>query len=382
VAVASQRVETENKLRGIDSSLVAGLAGLADAVIVEADGAKQRSLKAPAAHEPVIASETTLLIPVVGIDVIGQRLSEETAHRPDLVAEVTGQARGAIITASMLASLLVHPQGALKGAPDAARVAPLINKVHGSAALAAGREIARSIKGNAALDRVLLGAVAGDNPIAECWRPVSAVVLAAGASKRFGRPKLLLPVAGRTMIEHVLHVVSAAGVDEVVVVLGHSAARIAAHIPLGCRTVLNDDWKTGISSSVRAGLEAIDRRAKAALFVPADQPRITIEGIDRVLQAYYGSIQPIVVPVYRRRRGTPVLFDRRLFPALRALQGDVGGRQVLSYFSDEILAVEMQSPETFLDVDTPADYEEFLRAHERTEADDTCGADRNIQPDY
>ena len=194
----------------------------------------------------------------------------------------------------------------------------------------------------------------------ECWRRVSAVVLAAGASTRFGLPKQLLPVAGTTMIEHILNIVVATQVDEVVVVLGHSATQVAKHIPPGCRTVLNKDWEAGISSSIRAGLAAIDHQAEAALFVLADQPQVTSAAIERILQAYYGSTKPIVAPVYHGQRGTPVLFDRRLFPALKALRGDVGGREVMARLADEIATVEMESPEMFLDIDTAADYHRFL----------------------
>jgi molybdenum cofactor cytidylyltransferase len=369
ITLASQRLEAENKLKGIELGLVAAIVELVDAVIVEADGARGLSLKAPAAYEPVVPSETTLLVPVVGIDAVGRRLTEETVHRPGLVARLTGWALGETIHPPLLARLLVHPQGALKGAPADARVAPLINKVHDEATLVAARQVASRIKANPSLERVLIGAVATDDPVIECWRRVSAVVLAAGASKRFGRPKQLLPAAGTTMIEHVLNVVRASSVDEVVVVLGHSAAQVAGRIPPGCRTVLNEDWESGISSSIRAGLEAIDGKAEAALFVLADQPHINSEGIERILQAYYGSIKSIVVPAYRGVTGAPVLFDRRRFPALKALRGDVGGRQIIARSANQVLTVEMQASDMFIDIDTPTDYEELRKRNERAEAD-------------
>jgi molybdenum cofactor cytidylyltransferase len=369
ITVVSQPLETENKLKGVEPGQVAALAALADAVIVEADGAKGLSLKAPAAHEPVVPAGTTLLVPVVGVDAVGRRLAEGTVHRPELVARLTKVPLGETISGALLATLLVHPQGALKGTPADARVMPLINKVHDEAALVTAREIARRIKGNPSLERVLIGAVASDDPILECWRRVAAVVLAAGASRRFGQPKLILPVLGTTIIERVLNAVMATSVDEVVVVLGHSAAQIAERIPAGCKTVLNEAWKTGISSSIRAGLEAIDGsdgpspgrgRVEALLFVLADQPQVKSEEIERVLQAYYGSMKPIVVPVYHGQRGTPALFDRSLFSALKNLRGDVGGRQLIGRFADRMLAVEMQSSDMFFDIDTPVAYEEFL----------------------
>jgi molybdenum cofactor cytidylyltransferase len=207
--------------------------------------------------------------------------------------------------------------------------------------------------------RVLLGAVDRDDPITECWRRVSAVVLAAGASTRFGSLKQLLPLGTRTLLQHVLDVATASPVHEVVVVLGHGAEQVAPHLPPWCRVVLNENWRAGISSSIQSGLEAIDHRSEAALFVLGDQPRVTTSGIQTVLQAYYGTTRPIVVPTYRGQRGNPALFDRRIFSALAELEGDVGGRQVSDSFPDQVLTVEMQSADLFLDIDTLADYERY-----------------------
>jgi molybdenum cofactor cytidylyltransferase len=359
VALAAERLEPENKLRGIQPALVTQLAGIAEAIIVEADGARGRSLKVPASYEPVIPQDTTLLVPVVGIDAVGSRLSEEMVHRPKLVSELTGLPWGEPIGTSIVSTLLVHERGALKGTPSHARVVPLINKVHSAAQLEAAHQIAADIKGDARLARVLIGAVVDKDPILECWRHVSAVVLAAGASKRLGSPKQLLDIAGAKMIEHVLRAVESTSVDEVIVVLGHEAAQIARFIPAWCRVLHNPNWEEGIASSIRTGLGAVDRRAKAAIFVLADQPSIGSEAIERILQAYYGSTKPIVVPIYRGRRGSPVLFDRLLFPVLETLQGDVGGRQVLDRFVGRMLTVEMSSAEVFFDIDTVEDYHLF-----------------------
>jgi molybdenum cofactor cytidylyltransferase len=133
--------------------------------------------------------------------------------------------------------------------------------------------------------------------------------------------------------------------------------------------VVNEDWEAGLSSSIRVGLDAIDPAAHAALFVLADQPLINSKDVERILRAYYGSMRPIVVPTCRGQRGNPVLFDRHLFPALKDLRGDVGGRELVVRLEDEVLPVEMQSSDLFFDIDTPAAYEQFLRAHEGAQAE-------------
>jgi molybdenum cofactor cytidylyltransferase len=370
VTLAAGRLEAQGKLRGMDPNVLPALGKLADVVIVEADGAKGRSLKAPAAHEPVVPPATTVLVPVAGVDAVGHALDDGIAHRPDLVASLTGHARGKVITTSMVAGLLAHPQGGLKGAPSSARVIPLLNKVGDAQTLAVAREIAGRVLSDLRIERVLLGTVQSEEPIIECWRRVSAVVLAAGSATRFGRPKQLLPVAGTSLIEHVLQQLDDSGVFETIVVIGHAAERIAPHIPAWCRVVRNHDWRQGISSSIRAGLQAISPAAQATLLILADQPRIQSEHIDRILRAYYGTIQSIVAPFHRGRRGTPVLFDRHHFAALASLRGDLGGRQLIDRLPGELLPVELPTSDLFFDIDTPTDYEQLLK-HSGEAGEDT-----------
>ncbi len=367
--LAAERLQAEGKLRGIDPTLLPAIAKLADAVIVEADGARGRSLKAPAAYEPVVPAATTVLVPVVGIDAVGHPLDEETVHRPELVASLTEHALGDTISASLVARLLVHPQGALKAAPPAARITPLLNKVEDAQGLAIGREIADLVRSDLRIERVLLGAVQSGDPVVECWRRVSAVVLAAGSATRFGTPKQLLPLEGTTLIERVLHTLHASGVFETIVVLGHAADRIAPHIPAWCQVAYNRHWMEGISSSIRAGLEAVSPAAQAMLLVQADQPRLRSEHIERILRAYYGTTHSIVAPFHQGQRGTPVLFDQRHFAALAKLRGDVGGRQIIAELRGELLAVELPSADPFLDIDTPSDYERLLEDTGDTGAD-------------
>jgi molybdenum cofactor cytidylyltransferase len=361
VTLASERLEAQGKLRGLDPDLLPALGKLGDVVIVEADGAKGRSLKAPAAYEPVVPLATTVLVPVVGADAVGCTLDEVIAHRPELVASLTEHAQGEVITAAGIARLLVHPQGGLKGAPSSARVIPLLNKTEDPETVASGRETADLVLHNLRIERVLLGTAQSEAPILECWRRVSAIVLAAGAATRFGRPKQLLPLEGRPLIKHVLGQVQGSAVFETIVVLGHAADRIAPHIPAGCRSVHNHGWRQGMSSSIRAGLQAVSPAAQATLLILADQPRIQSEHIDRILLAYYGTTQSIVAPFHGGQRGTPVLFDRRHFPTLASQRGDVGGRQLIDQLPGELLPVELPTSDLFFDIDTPADYEQLLK---------------------
>lgn len=155
----------EGKLYGIDPDWVGALRpGLGvDFVLVEADGAAGRPLKGPAGHEPVIPPSTTLLVPVVGASALGQPLGSETAHRPEIVARLTGLSLGEAITPQAVARLLLHPEGNTKGAPASARVVPLINQVDTPQARALAQDVAALVL-QQGLGRVVLSRLAVEPP--------------------------------------------------------------------------------------------------------------------------------------------------------------------------------------------------------------------------
>ena len=187
---------------------------------------------------------------------------------------------------------------------------------------------------------------------------VAAIVLAAGESRRFGQPKQLLPVGSKTMIQHVVDVVLDSPVEQVIVVLGCRAAEIGASVAdRPVQVVVNQGWRSGLSSSVRAGLSAVKPEIAAALFVLADQPGVTAEVIARLVERYRETGAPIVVPTHRGRRGNPVLFDRTLFAELMEVKGDQGGRQLIAEHKDEVEKVEVGTEAILIDIDTADDYQ-------------------------
>jgi molybdenum cofactor cytidylyltransferase len=359
LTVASGLDEAQGKLVGIAPSLVQTLIALpeVDAVVVEADGAKGRSLKAPAPYEPVIPPSTSLLVPVAAIDALGQPLDERTVHRPEIVARLSGSELGQTITPALMSTVLLHHEGGLKDVPPQARVVPLINKV-GAANVEDARQLARLLLNEPKVQHVLLGAVSDKNPVKEVWGRVAAVILAAGGSSRFGSPKQLLPWKDKTLLEHVVDTVLESSVQETIVVLGHEAQRLGELVSdrrLGI--VVNEDWEAGQSSSVKAGIKALPESYDACLFVLADQPMVTVELMDRVLTRYRQTRAPIVAPVHASRRGNPVLFDQALFPELMEMTGDEGGRQLIQRHGREVEEVEVGDPDLFLDIDTVEEYE-------------------------
>jgi probable selenium-dependent hydroxylase accessory protein YqeC len=149
----------DGKLGGIDpAELDSRVAGLADVVLVEADGARQMPIKAPAEHEPVIPGSTTLVVPMVGLDALGRGIRAAQVHRPELLRAVTGHR---IVTTDAVVALMTSAEGSLKGVPATARVRPILNKVDAGASEAAAR-IAEGVLagGPASLDRVVIADIA------------------------------------------------------------------------------------------------------------------------------------------------------------------------------------------------------------------------------
>jgi molybdenum cofactor cytidylyltransferase len=187
---------------------------------------------------------------------------------------------------------------------------------------------------------------------------IAAIVLAAGTSSRMGRQKLTLPMAdGRALVRVAVEQVLAAGLDEIVVVLGGDAESVAAVLgDLPVRTVVNSRYAEGQSTSLHAGLDALRPGTTAAVIALGDQPLPDPTVITRLVGALATAGRPIAVPVYRDGRGNPVVFAASLFDELRAVTGDRGGREVVTRDPQRVAEVAVDAPMP-ADIDTPADYE-------------------------
>ena len=176
ITLATERLPS-GKLNGISPEMVTRLAELKSVpyVIVEADGAAQKPIKAPNATEPVISESVSLVVPVVGIDALGCRLAGDNVFRPEIASRLTGLSPGGTISVDTIATLITHPQGIIKGSPAHARIIPLINKVDLVQDLSSAEDVASKIleKGHPQIKRVILGQV-------QLTEPVVRVVLATG----------------------------------------------------------------------------------------------------------------------------------------------------------------------------------------------------------
>jgi molybdenum cofactor cytidylyltransferase len=186
---------------------------------------------------------------------------------------------------------------------------------------------------------------------------VAAVVLAAGSSTRMGRNKLLLELGGESLVRRAVRAAIDAGVDQVVVVLGHEEPRVRAELEgLRCLAVVNPDHAEGAGTSVRTGVRYVDAGADALVVVLADMPFVTAEMIGTLVARYKATRAPLVVSHYGEVQAPPTLYDRALFGELLQIPGERCAKQVVRHHEGEAAIVDW--PEGALrDVDVPADYD-------------------------
>ena len=186
------------------------------------------------------------------------------------------------------------------------------------------------------------------------------IILAAGESRRMGRPKLLLPFGERTMIETVVNNAVQSKADEVLVILGSNAEKIAERIEdYSVKTSVNPDFRQGMLSSIQWGFESLPEDTRAVLVMLGDQPMIPSSVINRVIDAYEQTEKSIVLPVYNKRSGHPILVDMKYREEVKQLSPDIGLRALVHNHTDDILEVEVDAPGILKDIDTAEDYEQM-----------------------
>jgi CTP:molybdopterin cytidylyltransferase MocA len=189
---------------------------------------------------------------------------------------------------------------------------------------------------------------------------IAAVVLAAGRGRRAGGPKALLRYGETTFLEHAVRLFSRPGIDRIVAVLGHEAARIREAVPLPAEVVVtvNEDYDSGMLGSVLRGLDAAGGLADAVLLHPVDHPLVEPETILRVAEALRGGAV-IAVPSHGGRRGHPGGFATAAWGSLRSASKAVGAREVLAAHPEWITHVA-GGPGCVAGVDTPDDYRRLI----------------------
>jgi molybdenum cofactor cytidylyltransferase len=204
---------------------------------------------------------------------------------------------------------------------------------------------------------------------------VSVVLLAAGMSTRMGRNKLLLTFRDKPLVVHAVDTLLASKAGEIIVVLGHESEKIwdqledyAGQAPnrgqsRRVRLVKNADYRDGLSTSVRAGVEAVSRETGAIMIYLADQPLLEPPDVDRIIAAFTtakAEDKMIVVPFFKGERGNPVILDASLRDSILGIVGDVGCKGVIKRYPEKVYAIEMENDHVVRDVDDVQAYERLM----------------------
>lgn len=355
------------RMAGLTADLMNRLRQLAEIhkspLLLECDGSRCHPLKAPAAHEPAIPDWIDLVVVVAGLSGLGQPLSADIVHRPEIFSALSGMSSGETISVEKLAGVLNHPAGGLKGIPRGARRIALLNQADDSIRQANAKRLATFLLES--YDAAVIASLGSpdsnkvDKRILAAYEPTAGIILAAGASSRLGKPKQVLPWRGEPLVRHVARTVLSAGLQPVVVVTGYSATEVNAAVQdLPVSVVNNPDWQSGQSTSIKVGLTSVPVRCGSTLFLLADQPQLSIELVRGLVELHTQTLSPLVAPLIDGQRGNPVLFDKATFEDLNQLIGDTGGRALFAHYSVAWLPWydDMQN----LDVDTPEDYQRLL----------------------
>jgi molybdenum cofactor cytidylyltransferase len=355
VLVTGPQVDSE-RLNGLDRVTQQQLLLLANTrslpLLVEADGAHMRSLKAPAEHEPAIPPFIDQVVVVAALSALGQPLTDEWVHRSEIFSTLSGLPLGAPITPQALLSVLSHSDGGLKNIPPTSRRTVLLTQIEMPELQAQAGWLAEHLL--PAFNNIVISA-----PPSAVYESVAGIILAAGESRRFGSPKQLLKWRGLPLVSHVAHTALEAGLSPVIVVTGYKAHEISEPlVGLDIRIVENREWSHGQSTSVQSGIRALPPKMGAAIFLLADQPQIPATLVRNIVERHRQTLAPIIAPQIDGQRGNPVLFDQDVFPAMLTLNGDQGGRALFSHYP--VTWVPWHDASLLLDVDTPGDYQKLV----------------------
>ena len=189
---------------------------------------------------------------------------------------------------------------------------------------------------------------------------ITAIILAAGESKRMGQPKMLMPWGKSTVLQTVISTFQSAGIDDILVVTGGAAKQVEELIGKTVQTVFNKDYETGeMLSSIQVGLAEKMREASAVLICLGDQPQVEERSVRYICNAFLTSKSQIIVPSYQMHRGHPWLVARPLWKDLLAMKAPKTPRDFLNKYARKIHYINVDTPSVLADLDTPEDYLKF-----------------------
>jgi len=197
---------------------------------------------------------------------------------------------------------------------------------------------------------------------------ISGILLAAGESKRMGKPKLLLNLGESNIINTTIEKFLKSEIFELIIVLGHEAQKIECSLSeqdKRIKFVTNENYREGMSTSIKCGVLTASKDSEAFLIALGDQPLISPKIINRLIEKYQSSGVGIVTVMHQSLRGHPVIISKKYVQEILSLNGDIGARDLLKQHLDDTASINIESSEEFFDVDKTQDYEKLKRIYDR-----------------
>tara|TARA_R110000782_G_scaffold45916_2_gene101785 strand:- start:2355 stop:2957 length:603 start_codon:yes stop_codon:yes gene_type:complete len=189
---------------------------------------------------------------------------------------------------------------------------------------------------------------------------IYAIILAAGESSRFGSPKQLANWHENNLLQHTISITESFFDKNIIVVLGANAELIQSRVTESKITIeKNNDWQSGISSSIRAGIKALPENADAVMILLCDQPLLEKSSLKKLIHLWQQQRNSIVASEYQETIGVPAIFPAAFFSHLETLQGDKGAKQLLISMKEQVLTIPV--PEASIDIDTQNDFNNLKR---------------------
>jgi molybdenum cofactor cytidylyltransferase len=300
------------------------------------------------------------VVQVVGLSGLDKPLNAEFVHRPEIFSILSGLNLEDQITAKAVIRALTHESGAIRNAPTGARKTVLLNQADTLEAQSVAKGMVSPLLNK--FHSVLIASLEQKNIFA-AHEPIAGIVLAAGESSRYGKPKQLLDWKGEPFVRVIIKRALEAGLSPVILITGAEAGTVGVTVSdLPVKVLVNNDWKSGQASSIKTGIAQLlsshGNPIGGAIFLLADQPQITSSILQALVEKHAEGLSPVVAPMVMDRRANPVLFDRSTFSDLLTLEGDTGGRAI--FHNHRVEYLPWHDDRLLLDVDTPEQYQRLI----------------------
>ncbi len=363
------------KITSLSPKILEDISGKCDYMIIEGDGSKMKPLKGWNKTEPVYAKNTTKSVGILPINIIGDKINDVNIHRMEEFLEISGGQKNEILTLNHLYNVIIHKNGLFQYSLGEKIL--ILNCAERYEDKENALNLAKMIKSNINFKDVRIAVTSlknreyyeiGENSIIKeknqnfSIPKISAIIMASGKSERMGTNKLLLEYRGITFIENTLKKVLNENFYELAIITCDKEVKKKCQNYIkklekdkkNIYLVDNKKSEKGQSESIKMGLKTLGK-CDGYMFFSCDQPFLTSDTIKKILKNF--NPERITIPEYDGKRSLPVIFGKNFKNELLKLEGDTGGKTVISNHPDKIRIVEIENSDEGRDIDTKEDYE-------------------------